>query len=523
MNRIAFPMALALSLAVFVGAAEAKRADPVFRFFKVKTETSVTEGEYYDALPKTFSATGFYTDIASKAVGPGAYAFDINSPLWSDGAGKSRYLILPKDSVITYLNDSDEFLFPEGAVFVKHFWIDTIADRPGTRKYIETRVLVRQEGQWHGLGYKWRADQSDADLNGGPEDKSALDSFTVTTADGNVRMKKWLHPARRGFSVRNFRVSTCNSCHMNRASGRQLSILGFITPQLTLAAGGQDQIRDLIEQGYMVNGRGAVYASAAAHRWYALDDSTSPGSTLEKRARSYLASNCSHCHAGIGSPGILGVPSCIPVYTYHTPHDSMNYMNRNSTGTWGLNVPVGDTAKWIHPGKPALSTILRRISASDTDGFRESALYDYPGVPRASVPPSAAPRPLAKRAGWDGTGLVQMPPVATYEPNPLADRIIREWIQSLPAGYSGTAISVDPRSGRKTGLKGRGAVRIRDGLISVAEVAPGAVVARLSDVRGRTIPLVAARAGVFPIPAGLPEGYYLLRVDGKRWPLAHFR
>ena len=523
MIRIAFPMAMAFSLAVSIGAATAKRADPVFRFFTLSTGTSVTEGEYYDALPKTISATGFYSDIASKTVGPGAYAFDINSPLWSDGAGKSRFLILPKDSVITYLNDSDEFRFPEGAVFVKHFWIDKIANRPETRKYIETRVLIRQEGQWHGLGYKWRADQSDADLNGGPEDTAALDSFTVTTSEGNVRMKKWMHPARRGFSVRNFRASTCNSCHMNRASGRQLSILGFITPQLTLAADGKDQIRDLIEQGYMVKGQGAAYASAAAHRWYALDDSTSAGSTLEKRARSYLASNCSHCHAAVGASVFAGAPSCIPVYTYHTPHDSMNYMNRKSTGTWGLNVPVGDTAKWIHPGKPGLSTILRRISASDTDGYRESALYDYPGVPRASVPPSAAPKPLAKRAGWDGTGLVQMPPLATYEPNPLADRIVREWIQSLPAGYAGTAITVDPHAGRKIGAPGRGTVRIRDGLIFVVDVAPGAVVARLSDLRGRTIPLVSARAGVFLIPAGLQEGYYLLHVDGKRWPLAHFR
>ena len=201
----------------------------------------------------------------------------------------------------------------------------------------------------------------------------------------------------------------------------------------------------------------------------------------------------------------------------------MNYMNRRSTGTWGLDIPAGDTAKWIHPGKPGLSTILRRISASDPDGYRESALYDFPGVPRASVSPSAAPRPLAKRAGWDGTGLVQMPPVATFEPNPLADRIIREWIQSLPAGYAGTGSAIDPHAGRKHKGPGRGTVRIRDGMIFVADVAPEALAAGLSDVRGRMIPLAAARAGVFLIPAGLQDGFYLLHVGGERWLLAHFR
>lgn len=512
-----FPVFTASCVAVCLGAAEAKRADPVFHFFRVPTGTGITPAEYYAALPKTFSATGFYSDIASKTVGPGAYAFDINSPLWSDGAGKSRFLILPKDSVITYLNDSDEFRFPEGAVFVKLFWIDTVANRPGTRKYIETRVLIRQEGEWRGLGYKWRADQSDADLNGGPDDTAAVDSFTVTTAEGALRKKRWLHPARQGYSFRNVRLSSCNSCHLNRLTGRQRGVLGFITPQLTLAANGKDQVQDLIEQGYMVAGPGARYSAATAHRWYALDDSVSPGSTLEKRARSYLASNCSHCH----SPG--GAASCIPVYTYHTPHDSMNYMNRRSQGTWGVAVPPGDTAKWIYPGKPGLSTILRRISAADPDGYRESARYDYPGTPRSPAPLASGPRPLAKSAGWEGNGLAQMPPIATYEPNPLADRIIRDWIQSLPDGYTGTPLSLDPPSGGKSSVPGHGGVRTRDGLILVAEVDPKATVASLADLRGRLIHLAAARPGAFRIPAGLKAGVYVLHVGGKRRPLALFR
>jgi hypothetical protein len=515
MLPIAFPLAMAIGWAAFPGAASAQRPDPVFRFFKVPTGETTTAAGYYAALPKTFSATGFYSDIASKTVGAGAYAFDINSPLWSDGAGKSRFLILPKDSVITYRNDSDEFRFPEGAVFVKHFWIDTIANLPATRKYIETRVLIRQEGQWHGLAYKWRPDQRDADLTGGPNDTAMVDSFTVTTAEGNRRMKKWLLPSRQGYSLRNIHYASCNSCHLNRANGRERSILGFILPQLTLAANGKDQIQDLIEKGYMVSGPSARYAAAAAHRWYALDDSVSPGSTLEKRARSYLASNCSHCH----SPG--GAASCIPVYTFYTPHDSMNYMNRKSTGPWGLDVPPGDTAKWIYPGRPELSTILRRISAADANGYRETALYDYPGIRRASVSPASAPGPLAKRAGWEGTGLVQMPPIATFEPNPLADRVIREWIQSLPPGYTGS-VALEPHAGRRGYAQGRGAIRVRDGLIFVAETAPEAGEARLSDLRGRVIPLAAARAGVFLIPDGLQAGYYLLHVGGKRWPLAYF-
>jgi hypothetical protein len=472
MNGIAFVAAMAACL----HGAEAKRPAPTFHFFPIPPGEASQE-QLYAAYPKTFSATGFYSDFAARTVGPGIYAFDINSPLWSDGAGKSRYLILPRDSVVGYLGDDMEFDFPDGAVFVKHFWIDTVENRPASRVFIETRMLVRQGGQWRGLSYKWRKDQSDADLHGGPEDTTEQADFFITLADGTRRKKTWLFPGRAGFSFRNLRLATCNSCHLNRTVGRRRDILGFISPQLTLAANGKDQIRDLIEQGYMVLRSGASYAASTAHRWYALDDSTSAGSTPEKRVRSYFASNCSHCH----SPG--GAATCIPVFTYNTAGDSINYIGRKSGGVWGLDVPAGDTARFIYPGKPELSVILRRISAADADGYRDTSRYDWPGVP---VRP--APRALAKTAGWDGTGLVQMPPLATYEPNPLATRVIRDWIRGLPAGYTGGVSLQKAPHAHESG--GKAAIRPGGGLmrISVPIFGDGASV----DARGRILPPQAA-------------------------------
>ena len=40
------------------------------------------------AIPKVLSATGFFTDMATHTAIPEAVFFEINAPLWSDGAWK---------------------------------------------------------------------------------------------------------------------------------------------------------------------------------------------------------------------------------------------------------------------------------------------------------------------------------------------------------------------------------------------------------------------------------------------------
>lgn len=499
--------------------AMASRPAPSFRFFQ--PVGGGTAEEDFARWPKTMSATGFFSDIAAKVPGSGAYAFEINSPLWSDGAGKSRFLILPENTVVTYVNDSDEFAFPEGAVFVKHFFFDGFAGGVKARTYIETRILVHQTGIWHGFGYKWRKDQSDADLVGALEGHSEADTFSIADAADARRAKKWLFPGRKRDEMRSGSFASCNSCHLNRAVGRKRGVLGFITPQLSRLANGKDQILDLVEKGYLVVKNGSSYDPAAAHRWYALDDSAGPGSTLEKRARSYLASNCSHCHSTDGNA------TCVPIYSYNSPRAHVNYIGRLSMGKWGLQVPISDSAKWINPGKPQYSVLLRRMEAADADGYRDTSDYgavgwnDNPGF-RLSFPAAPAakrasgPRALAKTAGWDGTGRIQMPPVGTYEVDPLANRVIRAWIENMPAGYTGAT------SLRGPAAPGAYAVRLSGGAFRLPEFAQTSLHASLSDVRGATILLSALRPGIFAVPAGLKSGVYCLTAGGRRFIVPYF-
>lgn len=125
------------------------------------------------AVPKFLSQTGLYRNIDSKATraisDTSVVAFQVNSALWSDGSHKERFIsLLPGSKVMP--NDTAKFTFPDGAVLIKNFLIDTVfGEKSGSsRIFIETRFLVYQAGpsgkSWSGLSYRWRRDQRDADL-----------------------------------------------------------------------------------------------------------------------------------------------------------------------------------------------------------------------------------------------------------------------------------------------------------------------------------------------------------------------
>ncbi len=116
------------------------------------------------------SATGAFNNLATLAPSTGLIPFTVNSPLWSDGAIKTRWVAVPNDG-LPYTSDEQisflpvgEWTFPNGTVFVKHFEL-TVNEITGERKRLETRLLVRnQTGSVYGVTYKWRPDNSDADL-----------------------------------------------------------------------------------------------------------------------------------------------------------------------------------------------------------------------------------------------------------------------------------------------------------------------------------------------------------------------
>jgi len=272
-------------------------------------------------FPAVLSATGAFTDVVNVVPTSGLIPYAPNSPLWSDGALKNRWIALPNDGP-PYSPDEQinfvptgEWTFPNGTVFVKEFDL-IVNEQTQQRKRLETRLLVRDEnGAVYGVTYKWRDDNSDADLLPGGLDEN----ITIVNADGTTRVQTWSYPSR----------SDCLFCHNPPAS----YVLGVKTHQLngnfTYPSTGRtdNQLRTFNHLGMFNPTLDEAEIPNYLHSVY-VEDPTQP---IQLRMRSWIDSNCSQCHRPGGyGPGYDG--------RFYTPLPDQNLINsyflfRNQDGS----------------------------------------------------------------------------------------------------------------------------------------------------------------------------------------------
>lgn len=115
-------------------------------------------------LPATLSQTGVFSDLPTATPSAKLIPYALNQPFWSDGAVKTRWATVPNATTIGF-NPTGEWTWPTGSVLVKHFELPVDDNNPAIRKRLETRLIVKMaNGSVYGASYKWRADNSDADL-----------------------------------------------------------------------------------------------------------------------------------------------------------------------------------------------------------------------------------------------------------------------------------------------------------------------------------------------------------------------
>jgi uncharacterized repeat protein (TIGR03806 family) len=229
-------------------------------------------------IPLLLSQTGAFSDTRRRIPSKGLIPYDLIVAFWSDGASKTRWVAIPNKKI--KYSASGQWIFPPGTVFVKNFDLPVDANDPNAKRRLETRLLVRDSaGGVYGVTYKWRADDSDADLLPG----SLREDISIKTATGEPRQQTWYYPSRKD----------CLTCHTAGAGG----VLGVKTRQLNhdfrYPTGVTDnELRSwshigLFDREIPANELHSVPTLAAS------DDTTR---SLEERARSYLDANCSHCH-----------------------------------------------------------------------------------------------------------------------------------------------------------------------------------------------------------------------------------
>ena len=236
------------------------------------------QGAPAGTFPTTLSETGCFADVATREPATGLVPYDVQSPLWSDGAGKRRFLVLPSTATIGFQTNG-AWDFPDGTILVKEFSLELERGNPASAHALETRFLVRKDGGWKGYSYAWNDEQTEAFLLDG----STTKTFTVADAQapgGSVEHTHYF-PSR----------SDCTRCHTSAAGGT----LGLQTAQMnrTHAYGGvvDNQLRAFEHVGLFGGCLPARPASLPR-----LTDPADLSATLAARARSYLHANCSHCH-----------------------------------------------------------------------------------------------------------------------------------------------------------------------------------------------------------------------------------
>ncbi|HSY19782.1 MAG TPA: PQQ-dependent sugar dehydrogenase, partial [Candidatus Acidoferrales bacterium] len=285
--------------------------------------------------PPLFSQLGAFTNLATLAPGPALVPYTVNSPLWSDAAVKSRWIALPTNTFISFY-PTGEWSFPAGTVFFKNFDLVT-NENTAQRRRLETRLLVRDtNGTVYGASYKWRPDNSDADI----VTFSTNENILITTATG-VRTQQWFYPGR----------SDCLRCHTPAAGG----VLGLKTRQLNgtnqYPSGVTDnQLRTLNHLGFFT----PTQTESVITNYPKLVSVSDTNASLELRARSYFDANCSHCHR----PG--GVDALFDM-RFDTPLPSQNLLNGYAINSLGIN-----GAKIIKPGYTNASVLYQRDSSLGT-------------------------------------------------------------------------------------------------------------------------------------------------------------
>ena len=451
MLRIRF---VRISTILFAASALAVSAQGGYRFFNPAIP---------DSIPKLISGTGLYKNMATKEFNADVIPFEVNAPLWTDGAFKQRYVAVPAGASILYDDTADTYAYPDRAMVIKNFSVDTIPGNPASRILFETRFsgvrIVAGKEKWYLWAYHWRLDQTDADLV-----VDSGENATVRVYRNGLNqppfMKKWRFPGKL----------QCAACHRVQGSGGR-TVLAFFTAQLNKPLDGNkavNQLDHLFDLGVLKSKDGLRPDFTKAPRWANWADNTA---SLELRARSYIAANCSGCH---GSRGNLtnAAPGVSLDYDYHDMKPHMDFTTKKLVAKFPL-----DSAGLVVPGAPERSVLLYRQK------MRNQKDLDF------------------------GAERMAMPPLGSFEPDTNAIAVMSQWIVSL----GGTAIRAPMDHSAAAG-----AFRVSGGHLERIGRGAGGEAARIElvDVTGASVGLEAVKPGVYALPRGI-KGIRFLAVDGR--------
>jgi mono/diheme cytochrome c family protein len=451
-------------------------------FASLAAQPSASTGAQQIGLPVHLSETDLFSLDSAELARYRVVAYAPTYPLWSDNAGKLRYVRVPFGMSIHFDKATQKFQIPPNTRFYKTF-MKKIADTDGSYRFrkIETRLIVSRPDVNNSDGtakaqtalfgsYQWTADEKDAILvtaaltSGEPftdtlfpyntDEQLAADVERGQPAD----LEQALLAAR---AARNYAIPSsqrCMQCHMGSPS--EAFILGFtplqinrrptgtggILPDTDLEAersgpAGPDeltQLQRLVDYGVITG----IDSPRDVLPLELSQGTRTPRNNYELVAQGYMLGNCAHCHnprgfPSIQNPGLDAVLDMLPGPTggiFQFPLERTSpYIARGLTGT----TPI----PFITPSLVDQPRVVTQV-ANGIIGAQAPDIFVNINAGSSSVPNSViyAPwRSLIYRNTDAAFTYVDDVAVFPHMPfnapgyDPRAKQIFSDWMVSIPA------------------------------------------------------------------------------------------
>lgn len=277
--------------------------------------------------PDRLSALACFDDLAALAPAPGVVPYAVASPLWSDGADKGRWVVVPPGAALGFRADGPWEL-PPGTLLLKAFGF---AVPDGGDRLVEVRAMVRTQVGWSFASWAWDTGLGDGVRVG--ERTAFVDLDAVV--DGEVVPVSWWLPNDEG----------CRACHRSLAR----EVLGPETRQLNVDVGDATLVANQIVAMAAVGLVTDLPASVVGLPAFADPRGDAP---VAARARSWLHGQCAHCH----QPGGFTAAGLELDLRHDTPLAEMRACDVPRQTAWGPRDHVV-----IDPGSPDTSLLVERL------------------------------------------------------------------------------------------------------------------------------------------------------------------